>query len=253
MEWLKNALGFVGGWPGVIAILLGLLGLAYGVYARAQPKSGTITYRLVSQPLLATTNAGLRVAYDGKSIPEPQLVTLELVNLGPGDLAPADLEGGFLRLESNPALFVAILEGSDVGTLGQLTDSRASTAVLTPGILKTGEALTLSLLASGNDIVRSSVIDQLTSQAEGGHRSMAVDPVFALKGKVNRFRVVSRSQVSTETFRRGIKRALREVPALMGFGLPLLTLSVPHTVDDRESARRELERVRNQPGSTVGW
>jgi hypothetical protein len=252
MEWLKKAMEFVGGWPGVIAILLGLLGIAYGVYARSHPKSGTIGYRLVSQPLLARSSAGLKVVYDRKQIPEPQLVTLELFNIGPGDLAPTDLDGGFLWLDSNPALFVAILEGGDVSSLAHQDGSRGSRVVLAPGILKAGEGLTVSLLASGNDIVRSHVINELTSLAEGDHRSLSVDPVFTLKAKVNHFTVVNRVQVRSETFGRKFNRALRQMSPLWSLLSPL-SLAIPLALDDRESARRELERVRNQPGSTVGW
>lgn len=248
----KAVFEFVGGWPGVIAILLGIAGLVYGVYARSHPKEGTLAYRLWSQPLLAKANAHLDVIYDEQSIPEPQVITLELVNLGPGDLGSADLDGGFLRLESNPGLFIAVLEGDEITTLAspQGSDPGSSRLDIEPGILKKGESLSVSLLAMGNDLVRRSMIERLESMVEGVGSGEVSRPVFGLAARVNRFRVVSRSRIGTLGLAKSVGRSLR---VLTPTAVSLLGVTVPVRPDDREWAQRQLDQVRNRPSSSIEW
>jgi len=243
---------FIGGWPGLIAIVLGLAGIGYGIFARSHPKVGALAYRLVSQPLLAKANADLDVFYDGRSIDEPQLITFELVNLGPDDLSPANLDGGHLQLESAPGLFVAVLEGDGVAVLSERVESEKGSRIvhLAPGILKKGESVTVSVLATGNELVRTRMIGSLEAVAQGKCASSLELPVFSVAAKVNRFRVTSRSRIGRVDFTRRLSRSLKvAAPSALG----VLGISLPVKLDDAEWAQRELERVRSQPSSTIEW
>lgn len=153
-----------GFWVTLLGTILGIAGLAYGLWARNHPKRSVLLCRITESTLVPTTARAkkpqLQVIFEGKEIQDPHVAVVEIVNLGPDDLGPGAFEGGYLRLASSAGgLGPSIIEGVLDPVAGEVVASERPDGVfvideieshfaIAPRQMKAGEILTITLLTA---------------------------------------------------------------------------------------------------------
>lgn len=164
----------------IVAVLVGVAAIL--ATRRWGNRRNKLMFTWESVPMLPVESAGglLQVTYRDFPIPEPHLVTVRMINVGPNDVATKHFDGGAsLRIELNCTMFGLLRSSHPAKTASRSIGSDA-VVELRPSLLRKGDEWRVDIVVGNrpDPKVKSSLID--TDITEG--RSSIESAIELLSG-----------------------------------------------------------------------
>jgi hypothetical protein len=142
MDWIKIAVG-----PA-----LAIIGLVAGFYYfHANRRRTTVRFLVVAQRIISSKAAhgSLEVAYDGKTIKDPYLINIEILNTGPKDVRSKDFDQDApLRVEIGvPIITLIVDKAAKPNPINVSIDEEA--IEIGPALLRKDERHTINAIVDG--------------------------------------------------------------------------------------------------------
>lgn len=149
-----------GWWIGAIGLILGLVGLWYGVWARSHPRKTELGIWVGETELGTPSGATLDVTLNGKPVADPVLVRFAVSHLGGPEIAASDMPADGITATSSKPSIVGRVGGNAAATY----DPDTNTIAFTPRLIQKDDLMDVVFLADGlSDLKTSLRIANVTS------------------------------------------------------------------------------------------
>lgn len=143
-----------GWWIGLIGTVLGLIGIGYGIWARAFPKRTQLEVRVKQQAMSVPNDPKLQVLFDGRKLARPTVVEVTIEHLGGPEIARADMPAGSVSVGVAAPVLVGPLGRAE--QYSRITEDGKRIEVK-PYLVREFSLMRLRFLADGDSVYTPSV------------------------------------------------------------------------------------------------